>query len=464
MALEIDIKPLQVGFHNMNKTLVGWYQDLSAQQQMVTDLLQQARSQGASAAEAGVSISSGLAVNVRIGEVESIEHTRDHSLGVTVFFGHRKGSASTTDFSATAIEDTVAAACHIARHTSEDRYAGLADADRMATAIPNLDLHHPWDLDAEQAIALAMRTEQAGRDHDKRITNSDGASVSRHEGGYVYGNSHGFIGSYASTRHDCSCTLIAEDDSGMQRDYFYSCNRNAAHLESPEAIGRKAAERTVMRLGARQVATCKTPVIYQAEVARGLVRHLVSAVSGAALYRKASFLLDQIGNPVMFGRARLYEQPHLPGALGSAPFDQEGVATNASDLVMDGVLQRYVLDSYAARRLGLATTANAGGVHNLTLCSDDLSFQQLLQQMGNGLLITELMGMGINTVTGDYSRGATGYWILNGEIAYPVEEITVAGNLKEMYQAIQAVSADVDIRGNIRTGSMLIDAMTVAGR
>ena len=448
----------------MDNAALGDRQNLAFQQQVVADLLHHARQQGATAAEAVVSSDSGLAINVRMGQVESIEHPQDKSLGVSVFFGHNKGSASTTDLSMTAIKESVAAACNIARYTAADRYAGLADADLMATATPDLDLHHPWALEPQQAIDKALHIEQAARDYDQRITNSEGASVNRGQSAYVYGNSHGFAGGYNSTVHSCTCSVIAVDDSGMQRDYAYSCNRNAANLASLSSIGQEAARRAVMRLQARQLPTCKTPVIYQAEVARSLFRHLVSAVSGASQYRKTSFLLDKAGQPVMAERLHISEQPHLPGALGSAPFDQDGVTTRNSALIVDGVLQRYVLGSYSARRLGLQTTANAGGVHNLMVHSDDLSAAQLMQKMGTGLLITELMGMGVNLVTGDYSRGAAGYWVERGEIAYAVEEITVAGNLADMFFGIQGVSNDIDTRGNIRTGSVLIEEMAVAGQ
>ena len=422
-----------------------------------------ARKSGASASEAALSRTAGLDVNVRLGEVETIEHTRDNSLGVTVYFGDSKGSASSTDFRASAIRETVEAACRIARFTAQDEFAGLADAERMAVEPPDLDLFHPWTITADDAIALALETETAARDHDARITNSDGASVSRHDGDYVYGNSHGFLEGYSSSRNSVSCVVIAEDSSGMQRDYWYSTARDPAHLEPASQIGMTAARRTLRRLGARKLDTRTAPVLYESDIARGVIGHFVSAVRGSNLYRKASFLLDRLGERVMADHVRIHEQPHIRGALASAAFDGEGVATGARDLITGGVLRGYVLDSYSARKLGVETTGNAGGVHNLTVDPGSKSFEALLAEMDTGLLVTELMGMGINIVTGDYSRGAAGFWVEGGEIAYPVEEITIAGNLADMFQGIREVGADVDARGAIRTGSLLIDRMTIAG-
>ncbi len=430
---------------------------------IATDILAEAKRQGASAAEAGLSTSSGLSVTVRMGDVETIEHTRDKGLGLTVYFGKKKGSASTTDFSREAVGDTVKAACAIARHTSEDECSGLADAELMAKTYPDLDLLHPWPLTPQKAIEIALDTENAARAHDSRITNSEGADVSHHEGSYVYANSNGFLGGYATSRHGISCAVIARDDSGMQRDYWYSAARDAGELESPPRVGERAARRAVQRLGSRKLSTRTAPVVYTAETARGLLHHFVSAIRGSNLYREASFLLDHLGKKVFPQGFNIREEPHLKRALGSAPFDNEGVATRARDLVSDGVLQGYVLDSYSARKLGMQTTANAGGVHNLVVEPDEVSFDSLLKEMNTGLVITELMGMGINAVTGDYSRGACGYWIEGGEIAFPVEEITVAGNLRDMYAGIRRVANDVDVRGNIRTGSVLIERMTIAG-
>lgn len=430
---------------------------------LAADILSEAKRQGASSAEAGISTSSGLSVTVRMGDVETIEHTRDKGLGLTVYFGKKKGSASTTDFSKDAVGDTVRAACAIARHTSEDDCAGLADADLMATSYPDLDLLHPWPLAPEKAIEIALEAEAAAREHDARITNSEGADVSHHEGSYVYANTNGFLGGYASSRHGISCAVIAKDDSGMQRDYWYTVARNAGELEAAAEVGRKSAIRAVERLGSRRLSTRSVPVIYKADTARGLLHHFVNAIRGSNLYREASFLLDHLGKRIFPKGFSIREEPHLKRALGSAPFDNEGVATRARELVSDGVLQGYVLDSYSARKLGMQTTANAGGVHNLVVETDDVGFDALLKEMDTGLVITELMGMGINAVTGDYSRGACGFWVEGGEIRYPVEEITVAGNLRDMYAGIRRIANDVDVRGIIRTGSVLIDRMTVAG-
>ncbi len=437
--------------------------DLERSLSVVDDMLAEARKLGASAAEAGVSVEAGLSVNVRLGEVDTLEHNRDKGLGITVYVGQRKGSASTSDFSPQAIRETVQAACDIARYTEEDEYAGLADAGLMATTIPDLELYHPWDLGAEQAIELAQACEASGRDSDSRITNSEGAAVSSHDGLRVYGNSHGFRGHYLSSRHSLSCTLIGQDDAGMQRDYWYTVSRNPTELESAAIVGQKAAERTVARLGARRLATCQVPVIFQAEMARSLLSHLLRALSGGSLYRKASFLLDQLGQQIFPTSVQIDERPHLIGGLGSVPFDNEGVATQDRDIVKQGILQSYVLDSYAARRLGMQPTGNAGGVHNLFINHDEVSFDDLCRHMGTGLIVTEVMGQGVNTVTGDYSRGASGFWVENGEIQYPVEEITLASTLQEIFMGVQAIANDVDTRGNIYSGSWLIDHMTVAG-
>lgn len=430
---------------------------------VVNDLLQEAKSQGASAAEAGLSVESGLSVTVRMGDVETIEHNRDKALGVTVFFGQRKGSASTSDFSPKAIKETVKAACDIARYTEDDPYAGLPDEKLMATDIPDLELYHPWQISAEEAIELAKESEDAAREEDKRIINSEGGSVSSHTGIRIYGNSQGFLNGYNTSRHSMSCTVIAEQDNSMQRDYWYSVNRDASKLESAETIGKLAAQRTVARLGSKHMPTCQVPVIFKAEVARGLLSHLLSGIRGGAQYRKASFLLDHLGKQIFPKNIRLDERPHIKGALGSAPYDNEGVITTAHDLVTDGVLQSYVLDSYAARRLKMQSTGNSGGVHNLFINHDDISLDAMIKEMDKGLLITEVMGQGVNTVTGDYSRGASGFWIENGEIQYPVEEFTLASRLQDMFMGLQRVGNDLDLRSGVITGSWLIDNMTVAG-
>jgi len=430
---------------------------------MVEDIVAQARRQGASACEAAVSIESGLSVTVRMGEIETIEHNRDKGLGVTVYFGRRKGSASTSDFTPVAIEQAVQAACTIARYTAADEYAGLARKELMAKDIPDLDLYHPWHIDAEAAITLAEECESQARDTDKRITNSEGATVSSHQGLRIYGNSHGFCGGYASTRHSVSCAVIARDDKGMQRDYWYSVARDRLELEPAAEIGRHAAQRTLKRLGARRVKTQQAPVVFAADVAASLLSHFARAISGGNLYRHATFLEGQLGERVFPDSVHIYEYPHLKKALGSTPFDNDGVATYTHDLVCDGMIKNYVLDTYAARKLGMESTGNSGGFHNLLIDPGKLDLAGLLQQMHKGLLVTELMGMGVNIVTGDYSRGASGYWIENGAIAYPVEEITIAGNLRDMFMQIKEVGNDVDIRGNIRTGSILVDGITIAG-
>jgi PmbA protein len=425
--------------------------------------LADARAQGASAAETAVQLSQGLSVTVRMGEVETLEQTRDKGLSVTVYFGQRIGSASTTDLSRNAVRETVRAACTIARYTAEDDCAGLADPDRLAKHFPDLDLLHPWHPTAEQAIALAQDCEAAARHYDKRIANSEGASLSTHEGVEIYANSHGFVGHSAGTRHSLSASVIAQDASGMQRDHWYTVSRRVDDLEDAAAVGKRAAEAALKRLGARKISTRKAPALYHAPIASGLIKHFIGAIRGESLYRGASFLLDHLGKPVFAPHVRLHEQPHLKGALGSAGFDNEGVATAPRDIVRDGVLLGYVLDSYSARKLKMQTTGNGGGTHNLTLDPGPLDFAGLLREMGTGLLVTELIGYGVNGVTGDYSRGAVGFWVENGEIAYPVEEITVAGNLRDMYRGLIAVGNDVDLRHGTRTGSILIDQVTVAG-
>ena len=430
---------------------------------IVDDLLKEATRQGASAAEAGLSVESGLSVTVRMGDVETIEHNRDKGLGITVYFGHRKGSASTSDFSLKAVKETVKAACDIARYTEDDSYAGLPDEKLMAKNIPDLDLYHPWNISAEEAIELAKECEDAARAEDKRIINSEGGSVSSHTGIRIYGNTQDFINGYTTSRHSMSATMIAEQDNAMQRDYWYSVSRDASQLESASEIGKHAAQRTVGRLGAKSMPTCQVPVIFKAEVAKGLLSHFLSGVRGGAQYRKASYLLDYLGKQIFPERIRLDERPHILGGLGSAPYDNEGVITKPHDLITDGVLQSYVLDSYAARRLGLQSTGNAGGVHNLYINHDDIALDEMLKDMGKGLLITEVMGQGVNTVTGDYSRGASGFWVENGEIQYPVEEFTIASKLQDMFMGLQQVGNDLDTRGGIVTGSWLIDNMTVAG-
>jgi PmbA protein len=413
--------------------------------------------------EAGVNFDAGLSVAVRLGETETLEFNRDRVLGLTVYFDHRKGTATTADFGPDSIEATVRAACDVARYTSEDPCAGLADADRLARDVPDLDLYHPWDLGPEQAILLAKECEAAARAVDARIDNSEGATVASYAGLRIKANSLGFQGSYRTSYHSISCSVIGRQGEEMQRDYWSSAARARAGLESPAGIGRKAGVRTVRRLGTRRLSTRTAPVIIAAESAGSLFGHFINAISGSSLYRKSSFLLDHLGKQVFPDFLRIHEQPRLPGGLGSAPYDSEGVTTQARDLVTGGILQGYVLNSYAARKLGMQTTGNAGGVRNLTIEPGAQDLDGLLREMGTGLLVTEFIGFGVNIVTGDYSRGAAGFWVENGEIAYPVDEITVAGNLRDMYRGIAAVGNDVDLRGNIRTGSVLIDHMMIAG-
>lgn len=426
-------------------------------------LLDEARLQGATAAEAGLTQESGLSVTARMGEVETIEHHCDQGLGVTVYFGQRKGSANTTDLSLPSIKETVAAACNIARYTNRDEFAGLPDQDMLASEFPDLELHHPWPITAEQAIVLAVECENAARSVHPDINNSEGATVNTHQGIRIIGNTHGFLHGVELTRHSMSCSVLAERNGGMQRDYWYTVARNPKDLEAAAQVGRKAGERTIGRLDARSLSTRECPVLYAAETAGSLMSSFIGAISGGALYRKSSFLLDSLGTSMFPGFIRIHERPLLKCGLGSASYDGEGVATRARDIVSNGILQGYVLSTYSARKLGMASTGNAGGVHNLTIDPGDQDFQGLLKQMDTGLLVTELMGQGVNMVNGDYSRGAAGFWVEHGEIQYPVEEITIAGNLKDMFKAIVAVGNDVDFRGNIRTGSILIEHMAVAG-
>ncbi len=430
---------------------------------LAEDLLRSARARGADQCELSLSESRGLSVAVRLGDVETVEYTRDRGLSLTVYFGQRKASASTADLSPAGLEATLAQACAIARYTEADPMAGLADAERMATHIADFDRWHPWALDADAAIALGIACETAGRDADPRITNSEGATVNTGESVAVYANSHGFVGGERGTSHSISCSLIAGSGEAMQRDDWYTTALAAGDMESPEQVGRRAAERAVRRLDPRSAPTGAFPVLFSAEMARGLIGHLLGAVAGGAQYREASFLLGAVGQRIFPDWFALNERPHLPRGFRSASFDSEGVATAESWLITGGTLQRYLLDAYSARKLGLATTGNAGGVHNLdvSLGLDDLP--ALLRGMGRGLYVTELLGQGVNAVTGDYSRGAAGFWVENGEIAYPADEITVAGNLREMFLALEAVGREVDPRSHIRTGPMLVGKMTVAG-
>lgn len=438
-------------------------QQITQLKNTVQALLDEAVKQGASAAEAGLSQEDGLSVSVRLGEVETIEHHCDQGLGITVYFGQRKGSASTTDLSPESIKETVSAACSIARYTSEDEYAGLPEKELLQTEFPDLDLYHPWPIRADQAIALALACEDAARSYHAEISNSEGATVNTHQGIRVLGNTLGFLQGYRSTRHSLSCSVLAQRGDSMQRDYWYTVARNAGQLEPAVEVGKKAAERTLRRLAGRSLSTRHSPVLYSAEIASSLLGSLIGAISGGNLYRKSSFLLDALDTQIFPEFIHIYEQPYLKGALGSAAYDGEGVATKNRDIVSDGVLRSYVLSTYSARKLGLHSTGNAGGVHNLTITPGPSDFEALLKQLDTGLLVTELMGQGVNMVTGDYSRGAAGFWVEHGVIQYPVEEITIAGNLKAMFKQIVAVGNDVDYRGNVRTGSILVEKMSIAG-
>jgi PmbA protein len=438
-------------------------EELPRLRDIVADLLGEAQRQGASAAEAGLSVDRGLSVTARLGEVETVEHHRGQGLGVTVYFGQRKGSASSTDFAPEAVRDTVRAACRIARYAAEDEFAGLPERECLATEFPDLDLYYPWPISADEAVDAVIACETAALRFHPDIVNSEGATLNTHQGIRVLGNSLGFLHGYPASSHSLNCSVVGQRGESMQRDDWFTVARAADDLESPEAVGRKAAERTLRRLEARALSTRQCPVLFAPEVARGLLGHFIGAIRGGNLYRKSSFLLDSLGKAIFPPFVRITEQPHLPRALGSAPYDSEGVATRPHHLVRDGVVESYVLSSYSARKLGLKTTGNAGGVHNLVIEPGLLDQDGLLREMGSGLLVIELMGEGVNPVSGDYSRGAAGFWVENGKIQYPVEEITIAGNLRDMYRTIRAVGNDVDLRGNTRTGSILLDCMTVAG-
>ncbi|MCG6656472.1 metalloprotease PmbA [Halomonas campisalis] len=421
-----------------------------------------ARRLGADACEVGASVDQGVGVSVREGEVETVELSRDQGIAVTVYVGARKGSASSTDASEASIRAVVEKAVAIARHTGEDPAAGLADAALMATELPDLNVHHPWPLTTEQAIDLALACEAAGR-HEPGIRQSEGASLSSGEGVRVYANSHGFLGSQRGSRHSLSCMLIAEDAGGMQRDYDYTSARDPRELLAPERVGKSAAERTLRRLGARRPATGRLPVLFDPSLASGLIGHLMSAIAGGALYRQASFLCERLDTPLFPEWFRLEERPMERGAMASSPFDNDGVQTRNNVFIEGGRLASYMLSAYSARRLGMETTANAGGARNLRIAAPLESREALLARLGRGVLVTELMGQGVNGVTGDYSRGAAGFWVENGEIQYPVEEFTIAGNLEAMYRGLAGVGSDIDTRGSIHSGSWLIDEMTVAG-
>lgn len=423
-----------------------------------------ARERGASDAEVEASAAIGQSVTVRLGEVETVEYNRDKGLAITVYFGERRGNASTSDVSGEAIAQAVEAACAIARHTAPDPAAGLPDADRLYRGdAPDLDLWHPWNLAVEPAIEIARATEAAARAVDRRIANSEGATVSAWDSDFVFANSRGFLGGYPGSRASIGCGVIAVEGDVMQRDSWYTSERDPARLEAPEAVGRRAGERALARLGARRVPTEDVPVLFEAPVAGSLIGAFVSAASGSSLYRRSSFLLDSAGQAIFSPIVTIHEDPHLSGGMASGWFDAEGVATSARDVVKDGVLTGYFLSTYSARKLGLATTGNAGGSHNLRVQPGEEGFDALVKRLGRGLLVTEMMGQGVNPVTGDYSRGAAGFWVEGGEIRFPVEEVTIAGNLLAMYRGIVAVGNDVLVRGSRATGSILVDRMTVAG-
>jgi PmbA protein len=431
---------------------------------VLAEALDAAAACGATAAEADLGVGRGLTVSVRHGAAENVEHQRDKALSLTVYVGQRKGSASTTDLSPRAVRESAKSACEIARYASPDPCAGLIDARYLARDIPDLELCHPWQLAPDEAIAIAAECEREALAADPRVSNSDGALLSTYSGSHWYANSHGFCGGWDWSTHSVDCAVIAGSGDAMQRDGWYTKHRDPAMLEDARRVGREAARRAVARLGARQIETRRAPVVFEAPVAGGLFGAFVSAISGGALYRKASFLLDRLHSEVFAAHVHIREEPHLRRALGSAPFDSDGMATRPRDLVSAGVLRGYVLSAYSARKLGLEPTGNGGGVHNLVVQPGALDLDGLLREMGTGLLITDVIGFGVNQVTGDYSRGASGFWVENGAIAFPVEEITVTGNLLEMYRNIVAIGTDVDRRGNILTGSVLIDGLTVAGR
>jgi PmbA protein len=426
--------------------------------------LEVARERGASDAEVEISSAVGQSVTVRRGEVETVEYNRDKGLGITVYFGKRRGNASTTDVSDEAVTRTVEAACAIARHTAEDPAAGLPDEDRLFRgAPPDLDLFHPWGLTVEEAIEVARRAEAAALAVDRRITNSEGGTVSAYDNDFILANTQGFLAGFPSSKASISVGVVAEEKGAMQRDYWYTSERDPSRLEDAERVGRIAGERTVRRLGGRRIPTGEVPVLFDANVAGSLVSHFVSAASGSSLYRRSSFLLDRLGTALFAPHFELIEDPHRPGDQASGYFDAEGVATAKRKVIEGGVLKGWFLSSYSSRKLGLQTTGNAGGNHNLIVTPGPLDFDGLVKQMGRGLIVTEMMGQGVNPVTGDYSRGAAGFWVEGGEIRFPVEEVTIAGNLLEMYKGIVAVGNDVLIRGSKHTGSILVDRMTIAG-
>ncbi len=439
------------------------HEEINQLKNLAQDLLDEAKKQGATSAEVGLSMETGLSVTARLGDVETIENHCDQGLGITVYIGKKKGSASSNDLSQNSIHETVKAACSIASFSSEDEYAGLPEQTSLATEFPDLDKNHPWNINSELAIEMAIECEDAARSFHTEINNSEGATVNSHQGIRVLGNSLGFLQGYQSTRHSISCSVLGERNGNMQRNYWYDVSRDATKLESTHSIGIKAAERTLERLDARSLTTRQCPVLYSSDVSSGLIGSLIGALSGGSLYRKTSFLLDALDSQIFPEFVHIHEQPYLKAALASAAYDAEGVKTSSKDIIADGIVKSYILSSYSARKLSMKSTGNAGGVHNLSVDSGDNDFTAMLKQLDKGVLVTELMGQGVNMLTGDYSRGASGFWVENGQIQYPVEEITIAGNLKDMFKNMVSVGNDVDYRGNIRTGSILIEQMSIAG-
>jgi PmbA protein len=430
---------------------------------LVRFALDEAMQRGVDQAEVAASSDTGISATARLGDVENLEYTNDRGLGITVYRDSRKGSASTSDVRPEAVREAVSKACTFASCTAQDSCSGLADVDLMCTDIKDLQLDFPWTIEAADAIDMAIECEAAGLQFDSRISNSEGASVSSNRGSRAYGNSHGFMGSLSKTSHSISCVVLGSENDEMQRDYYYSSARDPADLESPRLIGETAADRAISRLGARKMKTTRAPVLFIPELARGFIGHSIGAIMGGAQYRRSSFLLDAIGEKIFPDFLRIEERPHLAKGMASAAYDSEGVATYDRDIVADGVLQGYVLSAYSARRLGMETTANAGGAQNLIVPGNAGDLESLIAQMGTGLIVEELIGQGVNGVTGDYSRGVVGQWVENGEIQYPVHEITIAGNLRDLYPRIASIGTDQDMRGGIRCGSILVEEMTIAG-
>ncbi len=430
---------------------------------LVRMALAEATARGVDQAEVAASHDLGLSATARLGDVENLEYTNDRGLGITVYKDQCKGNASTSDVSPDAIREAVAKACAFASYTAKDEHSGLADAELMCTKVHDLDLDHAWPIDSADAIAMAIDCEKAGLEYDSRINNSEGATVATNRSARAYGNSHGFVGSYSKSSHSMSCVVLGGANGDMQRDYYYSAARDPGDLESAKHIGEIAARRTVGRLGARKIKTTKIPVLFTPELARGFIGHAIGAIAGGAQYRRASFLLDAVGEQIFPDFVSIQERPHIRKGMSSASYDGEGVATYDRDIVTDGVLAGYVLGSYSARRLGLQTTANAGGTQNLIVPGNRDDLDALIQEMGTGLIVEELIGQGVNAVTGDYSRGVVGQWVENGKIIHPVHEVTIAGNLRDLYKRIVAIGKDQDLRGGIRCGSLLVEEMTVAG-